>query len=179
VYEVHALIVRAHIAAGSDVVLLSDIRRQVTVDQQLAANTQVYFECARVEFDRGGGRRERVRRQGSHDDRRDTLDIAIALADADAREVADDEVYGFRITLGFEQVAKKRQHVVELPAREAIVRFEEARIVEILGMQFIAARNGTAESRRGAFSVRAGHVSTIVEARRVRAPFVIARTPSV
>jgi hypothetical protein len=154
VNEVHALVVRADVAAGSDVVLHGDIRRQFTVDQQLAANAQVYFECVRVEFDRGGGRRERMRWQRPNDDRCDTLNITVPFADADTRKVADNEVDGFRIPLGLEQVAEERQHVVELPAREAIVRLEEARVIEVLGVQLIAARNSTAESRRSFFSVR-------------------------
>ncbi len=141
------------------IVRLADNGRQLAVDQQLAADAEVDLEGSRIEFDRGGGGLERMCRQAPDNNRCGTLDLAVALADADTRKIAEEG-----------------QHVVELPAGEAVVGLVQPRVVEVLGVQRVAAGDGTAEFRRSILSVRACHRIAILEGGKARALFVIART---
>jgi hypothetical protein len=125
---------------------------------------------------RGCGSLECMRRQAPDNDRCGALDIAVAGADADARQVADDEVDSLCVAFGLEEVREVRQHIVELPASEMVVGLVQARVAQIIGMQFVAARDRTAEFRGGLFSVRTSHRTAILEGCRVVALFVIART---
>ncbi len=145
IHEFHALLVRAHLAAGNAIVRLGYGFRQFAVNQQFAADAQVDLEGACVEFDGGCCGIKGVGRQAPDDDGCGALNFPVALADAHAREVADNEIDRLRITFGFQQIAEEGQHVVELPAGEAVVGFVQALIVEVFGVQFIAARDGAAE----------------------------------
>ena len=150
--EFHAFLVGACCLAGVQVPGFADNLRQLAVGQQPAPDPEVELEGRGIELDSRRRCFERVRRQRADDDGRGTFDVMVAFADADAAEIADHEIDGFRVPLGFEQVGKERQHVVELPARETIVGFHQLRVAEILGVQLVAARDGMAELRCGVFS---------------------------
>ena len=151
-YEVHALFVRAHLAAGLEIITLGNDRGQLLIDEEFAADAQVDFEYARIEFDRGRGGLQRMRGQTPYDDRGGAFDLPVSFAYSDTCQVADDEVHRFRIALGLEQVAEERQHVVELPAGEAVIRRVQAGVVEVFRVNLVAARNGTAEFPGSLFS---------------------------
>ena len=176
-YQVDALVVGTHLAAGDAVVPFRDGRRQLSVDQKSTADTEVDLEGTCIQFDRGRGRLERLFRQASDDDGRRALDVAITPAYTDPGKIADNEVDRFGVAFGSEQVGEERQHVAELPAGEAVVGLVQRRIAEVFRMQSVAARDGTAELLRRLLSAGNRHVTGILQAARVRAPFVIARTP--
>ncbi len=116
-----------------------------------------------------------MRGQAPDDDRGGAFDIAIARTNPDACQVANNEVDGLSVSLGLQQVAKERQHVVQLPPGESIVGIEEILVAEVFRVQLVTACNGTTELFCGGFSLRLRHTNAILEGCRVRAPFVIAR----